>query len=119
MALRGMPARASRAFSTCCGCSSPAGAGLSASILSAPAQGSGAASLRLCVRLALLPFAACAAQFAFRLDCYGDWLPNSAYAKVAFTRERLRAGLEYLGVGLLWLAALALPALASVVAAWR
>jgi hypothetical protein len=45
----------------------------------------------------LIPAAALAAHFAFRRIYYGDWLPNTAYAKVALHPARLEAGLRYVG----------------------
>lgn len=69
-------------------------------------------SLLRCARLALIPAAATLVQQAFRLSYYGEWLPNSALAKVAFSGRRLHEGLHYVGSGLLGLAALSLPALA-------
>ena len=66
------------------------------------------ASLGLSIRLVLLPLLAFAAQMGFRLAYYGDWIPNSARAKVAFTWTRLADGLAYLGSGALWLGPLLL-----------
>lgn len=88
-----------------------AGAGLVA------AAGFNRASLRLGLGLVLLPLLACAAQLGFRLVYYGEWVPNSALAKVAFTLDRLRAGLAYLGWGIAWLAPLVLLAGAALPAA--
>jgi len=54
------------------------------------------------------------AQLAFRLAYYGDWLPNSARAKLAFTTTRLDSGVDYLVGGLLPLIGLVAPALLAV-----
>lgn len=43
--------------------------------------------------------AAFGAQLVFRLAYYGEWWPNSAVAKVAFTAERLERGLAYVQAG--------------------
>lgn len=42
----------------------------------------------------------CAAQLAFRYFYYGDVLPNTYYAKVAYTHQRVLQGLYYLHTGL-------------------
>jgi arabinofuranosyltransferase len=47
-------------------------------------------------RLALPTALAWGAQLVFRRLYYQDWLPNSAYAKLAFTSIRLREGAHYL-----------------------
>jgi hypothetical protein len=44
-------------------------------------------------------------QLAFRLAYYGDYLPNTAYAKVALTENRWLGGLKYLNDSLMPLAA--------------
>ncbi len=59
---------------------------------------------------------AVALQTAFRLAYYGDWIPNTARAKVAFSSTRLTEGMEYVGGGLLGLVGLALPALGFAIA---
>ncbi len=46
-------------------------------------------------RVLLLPIAAFVGQEIFRRAYYGEWLPNTAYVKVAFTLHRLRTGLKY------------------------
>lgn len=46
-------------------------------------------------RMLLLPIAAFVGQEIFRRAYYGEWLPNTAYVKVAFTLHRLRTGLKY------------------------
>ncbi len=56
----------------------------------------------------------------FRLAYYGDWLPNTAYAKAAGSADSRRLGLSYLGSALLATRALALPALLGLGAGlWR
>ncbi len=62
--------------------------------------------------LALIPFLAVLGQNLFRLSYYGDFVPNTARAKVAFTGSRLLAGLQY--VLETW--SLAIPVVALVVA---
>ncbi len=44
---------------------------------------------------ALIPIACFLGQLAFRLAYYHDWVPNTAYAKVAFSWRHLRDGWEY------------------------
>jgi len=44
-------------------------------------------------------------QLVFRLAYYHDYLPNTAYAKVALTDERLKAGIEHVSKSLFPLAA--------------
>lgn len=57
------------------------------------------------------------AQLAFRLAYYGEWVPNTARAKLAWTPQRLREGWDHvlLGYSILWplvlLAASGLPAI--------
>jgi arabinofuranosyltransferase len=50
-------------------------------------------------RMLVLPVAAFVAQEIFRRAYYGEWVPNTAYVKVAFTWHRLRTGLKYDLVG--------------------
>jgi hypothetical protein len=52
-----------------------------------------------------------ATQLAFRLAYYGDWVPNTAHAKVAFSAPRAGQGWRYWWQGVWPLAALAIPAL--------
>jgi hypothetical protein len=69
--------------------------------------------------LVAIPLAFLAAQMAFRLIYYGDWLPNPAHSKIAFTSTRLKEGADYLCDGLLRLAGLVIPAVIAVIAAAR
>ena len=46
-------------------------------------------------RMLLLPVIAFVAQEIFRRAYYHEWLPNTAFVKVAFTLHRLRTGLKY------------------------
>jgi hypothetical protein len=75
-------------------------------------RGVNAASLKLCARVAALPMLAFLGQLGFRLAYYGEWVPNSALAKVAFTESRLSDGLAYLAGGLWALRALVLLSVA-------
>jgi hypothetical protein len=59
------------------------------------------AGLRPAVWLALPPLIAVLGQLSFRLLYYHDWVPNTATAKVAFSRYRLGMGAEYLAHGAL------------------
>ena len=46
-------------------------------------------------RLLPIPIAFFLGQEIFRRAYYGEWVPNTAYVKVAFTLHRLRTGLKY------------------------
>jgi len=46
-------------------------------------------------RLLPIPILCFVGQEIFRRTYYGEWLPNTAYVKVAFTLHRLRTGLKY------------------------
>ncbi|WP_373046050.1 hypothetical protein [Vulgatibacter sp.] len=69
------------------------------------------------LRLALPSAGAVGGQLAFRLLYYGDWVVNTARAKVAFSFGRFADGASYVGDGLLWLGGLTALALLGVVAA--
>lgn len=73
-------------------------------------------SARLALRLCLLPAAAYLGQLAFRLAYYGDYVPNPARVKVAFTTTRLLGGLKYTGNGFLYLSGLTLLGLLALAA---
>jgi arabinofuranosyltransferase len=75
------------------------------------ARGISRQTLRLCMTLLALPAATYVAQLGFRLVYYGEWVPNSALAKLAFTGTRVSEGLAYLSNGLLSLLGLVVPAL--------
>ncbi|HKQ60758.1 MAG TPA: hypothetical protein VJS92_05685 [Candidatus Polarisedimenticolaceae bacterium] len=62
-------------------------------------------------KLLVLPALAYLGQLAFRLGYYGDWFPNPAYAKLAWSAQRWLEGLRYLGSGALWMVGLVVPAL--------
>lgn len=51
---------------------------------------------RRSLRLWIFPIAFVAAQIGFRLFYYGTAVPNTAYAKLAFTSERILSGTLYL-----------------------
>lgn len=53
-------------------------------------------SFVLTAHLVALPVAAWLAQLGARLAYYGDYVPNTAHAKVAFRIERLESGWRYL-----------------------
>ncbi len=59
----------------------------------------GGKTVRLILTLALLPVLAVGAQLVFRVFYYGDWVPNTAHAKVGFSSVRLLGGLHYLEAG--------------------
>ncbi|MBS0207976.1 MAG: hypothetical protein JSS27_03385 [Planctomycetes bacterium] len=63
------------------------------------AVAAGFVRLRMALVLAALPALAVGGQLAFRLWYYHDWLPNTAYVKLAPSVERLRLGLDYVRHG--------------------
>jgi arabinofuranosyltransferase len=69
--------------------------------------------------LGLLPAMFYLGQMIFRLAYYGDWVPNTAYAKLAFSVPRLQSGLTYVGIGLARLAPLVALAAVAVAGAFR
>ena len=73
----------------------------------------GRARPRALLALALPPLAFVLAQLAFRRAYYHEWLPNPAFAKLAFSPERLREGASYVAKGLAYLAPLVLAAAAG------
>lgn len=69
---------------------------------------------------ALAPLVAVLAQLAVRRWYYDDWVPNTAYVKVAFASARLRSGLTYfLEGGLRTHGPLLLGASVAVALAWK
>lgn len=62
-------------------------------------RGLNLASFATGARLARAPALALAGQLLFRRLYYQDWFPNTYYAKVAWTEQRLRAGWEYVSAG--------------------
>ena len=53
-----------------------------------------------------------ATQVLFRLVYYGALLPNTAHAKIAFSTQRIRHGLDYLESGIFFLAPVAVASVA-------
>ncbi len=81
--------------------------------------GFGRRAWRAVILLAVFPLLLTAGQTVFRLLYYGDFVPNSAHVKVAFSFHRLSDGLNYVTDGALAYAALIVPALAAIVPAFR
>lgn len=75
------------------------------------ARGARARSLAGLWPMLAFPCACAAAQLAFRLAYYGDWVPNTAHAKLSGSLKHLRDGLRYLGPGLLAAAPVSLVAI--------
>ena len=73
------------------------------------AKGLKRGSVRLAIALAIVPAAFFLGQLAFRMAYYGEWVPNSAFAKVGFTATRLWNGIQYL-MGAIYLGGLVVPA---------
>lgn len=69
---------------------------------------------RAAVGLVVPPALAWAGWEAFRLAYYHDWLPNTAYAKVAPSWARLGQGLAWVGTGALWMAPLVLASFLAI-----
>ena len=57
-------------------------------------------ALRQSLALLVLPGLALAAQEAFRIAYYADWVPNVARAKLVLSTTHLLSGLRYAGAGL-------------------
>lgn len=70
-------------------------------------------------RLLPIPIAFFLGQLLFRRLYYHDWLPNTAYVKVAFTVHRLRTGLKYDFVGIRTDLVFFLLAAIGVLALWK
>ncbi len=70
-------------------------------------------------RLLPIPILLCVGQLLFRRFYYHDWLPNTAYVKVAFTLHRLYTGLRYDLVGFKIEAFFCLLALIGAAALWK
>jgi arabinofuranosyltransferase len=73
-------------------------------------------SITTLLRLAAFPFLFTLGQLIFRLVYYGEWLPNPAFVRMAFTKERLLLGVTYLTDSRLYLAGLWIPAAVGVAA---
>jgi hypothetical protein len=71
------------------------------------------------IAVGVLPGLATLGQVAFRLAYYGDWLPNTARAKVAFTAARLDSGMSCVGSAAMSSYALWIPATLALYVAWR
>lgn len=72
------------------------------------------AAVRLVLTLAIVPAALVAGQLAFRLAYYGEWVPNTAHAKVSLSMHHLRAGLRYVSDGARAIPALPVAALLAI-----
>ena len=59
------------------------------------AQGAYHKRIAACLVIAGIPLLFFLAQIAFRLCYYGDAMPNTYYAKFAYTAKRLLDGVEY------------------------
>jgi len=64
--------------------------------------------------LAAFPLLFTLGQLVFRLVYYGEWLPNPAFVRMAFTKERLLLGVTYLADSKPYLLGLWIPAAAAV-----
>jgi arabinofuranosyltransferase len=70
-------------------------------------------------RLLPIPILFFLGQLLFRRLYYHDWLPNTAYVKVAFTLHRLRTGLKYDLVGVRTNFIFLLLAAIGILALWK
>lgn len=78
-----------------------------------------AAALSRLTALAFVPFLAIAGQVMFRVSCYGDWLPNTAYVKTGISRLSLQAGLQYVSGASAALGGVLLFAAIGLLLLWR
>ncbi|UQA58331.1 hypothetical protein [Polyangium aurulentum] len=83
------------------------------------ARGLRRSSLVAAAGLGVIPALCFLGQLAFRRAYYGEWVPNTAHVKVAWSLGRVARGLEFLGEGLLWSSPLALVAVAAIAMAIR
>jgi hypothetical protein len=74
---------------------------------------------RTAIALGAFPAAAVLGQLAFRLIYYGDWVPNTARAKVALTGARVESGMACVTDAGAASYALWVPALFAFYVAWR
>jgi hypothetical protein len=81
--------------------------------------GRGARRLPLLAAVLTPPTLAVLAQLGFRLAYYGEWLPNTAHAKVSPLADCLDSGYRYLLSAAWSLRALLAPALLGLVLGWR
>jgi hypothetical protein len=71
------------------------------------------------IAVGVLPGLVTLGQIIFRMAYYGDWLPNTARAKVAFTAARLDDGIECVASAGFSSYALWVPATLALYVAWR
>lgn len=71
------------------------------------------------ISVGVLPGLVTLTQVAFRLAYYGDWLPNTARAKVAFTAARLDSGMQCIADAGMSSYTLWIPASLALYVAWR
>jgi arabinofuranosyltransferase len=91
-----------------------------AAVLGAAALRAGvAAALRRALAFAALPIALALAQLLFRLDYYGDLVPNTAHVKVDLGNAMLQTGLEHTGRSLFVLLGNLVPAVLGAAVALR
>lgn len=72
-------------------------------------------TFRTALLLATLPAVLYLGQLAFRLAYYGEWVPNTAYAKISPSSQHLVRGMAYLKNGFFSLSPLSAIAVAAVV----
>jgi len=83
------------------------------------ADGVSIRSIFLRSRIALIPAVFAGAQVLFRSIYYGEWVPNTAYVKVAFTLGRVHSGVKYEFEGFGHQAPFFLLAIIGLAALWR
>lgn len=79
------------------------------------ARGFDARGLKLVFAQAIFPVLLGGGQIVFRLAYYGEWLPNPAHVKVAFTMDRVRDGWMYVRQAGPYLAGLMIPTVFAVI----
>lgn len=63
-------------------------------------------TVKTVLALGALPALFVSGQLAYRLAYYGEWVPNTALVKIAFSAERVLTGLSYVSQGMLYYAPL-------------
>lgn len=89
---------------------------LAATLLFAARPIAAAGRLRPVLWLATLPIAAVLAQLAFRLAYYGDWMSNTARAKLTSSEAARGLGIDYVTSAAVAMRAMLLPCLLGAVA---
>jgi hypothetical protein len=93
--------------------------GMSIAIAVVLRDGFSRAAVQRALNLLILPFAFMGAQIGFRLAYYGSFVANTAYAKLAFTLDRVWLGCLYVAQGMVVNSIPLTIMLAAIVLLWR